>query len=232
MIGPERAKEILQQALALSKAEQTEALLLAQDLELTRFANNIIHQNVAETDTTLTVRAVLGKRRGIATTNNLSSEGLARAVESARESALRQPEDPDFAGLPGPHSSRMLQAFDEETVAYSPEARARGVGVICRKAKERGINGSGYFRTGAQEMAIANSLGTLAYHAGTLADISVTAMTDSSAGRAQLSAWRAGELEPQSIGDEAIDWGRAGRNPRKIEPGNMRSWSSRTSPMT
>src|ERR687891_737229 len=81
MIGPEHAKVILEQALKASTAEQTEVMLFAQDMELTRFANNIIHQNVAETDTTLTIRAVMGKRRGMATTNNLSAEGIARAVD-------------------------------------------------------------------------------------------------------------------------------------------------------
>ena len=219
MIGPDRAKEILEQALQASTAEQTEVMLSALDMELTRFANNIIHQNVAETDTVLSVRAVMGKRRGVATTNNLSSEGIARAVDSAKESALRQPEDPDFPGLSGPHSSDAVHAFDEDTAACSPEERARGVGTICRKAKEKGINGSGYFRTGTQEMAIANSLGTMVYHAGSVADISVTAMTDDSAGRAQLSAWKVNELNPEVIGDEAIDKAARGRDPRKIEPG-------------
>ena len=75
MTGPERAKELMQKALRASKAEQTEVLLVAQDQELTRFANNLIHQNVAETDVTLTIRAVMGKRQGVATTNNLSDEG-------------------------------------------------------------------------------------------------------------------------------------------------------------
>ena len=220
MIGPERAKEILGQALQASKAEQTEVMLFAQDMELTRFANNIIHQNVAETNTTLTVRAVMGKRRGIATTNNLSADGITRAVDSARESALRQPEDPDFGGLTGPHSSNIVQAFDEDTAACSPEQRARGVGIICRKAKEKGIiNGSGYFRTGSQEMSLANSLGTMVYHAGSVADISVTAMTEDSAGRAQLSAWKVNELNPEAIGDEATDKAARGRYPRKIDPG-------------
>lgn len=220
MIGPDRAKEILEQALQASKAEQTEVMLSALDMELTRFANNIIHQNVAETDMILSVRAVMGKRRGIAMTNNLSSEGIARAVDSAKESALRQPEDPDFPGLSGPHSSDTVQAFDEDTAACSPEQRAKDVGIICRKAKEKGItNGSGYFRTGTQEISIANSLGTMVYHASSVADISVTAMTEDSAGRAQLSAWKVNELNPEAIGDEAIDKAARGRNPRKIEPG-------------
>ena len=85
MLGPENAKQLLHKALCASRAEQTEAMLFAQDQALTRFANNQIHQNVAETDVTLTLRAVVGQRQGTATTNNLSDEGLARGKFEAFE---------------------------------------------------------------------------------------------------------------------------------------------------
>ncbi len=220
MIGPERAKQLMQTALRTSKAEQTEALLVAQDQELTRFANNLIHQNVAETDVTLTIRAVMGKRQGVATTNNLSDEGIARAVEAAREAALRQPEDPDFKGLPGPHAPDGVRAFDEEAAAYAPEERAQAVGIVCRKAKEQSLTASGAFRTGAIEYALANSLGTVAYHPTTFADYVVTAMSDDSAGRAQASGWKLSDINAETVGDEALDKAARGRNARKVEPGD------------
>jgi PmbA protein len=219
MLGPEHSKALMQRALRASKAEQTEVLLVAQDQELTRFANNLIHQNVAETDVTLMIRAVMGKRQGVATTNNLSDEGIARAVEAAREAALRQPEDPDFKGLPGPHAPDGVRAFDEEAAAYAPEERAQAVGIVCRKAKEQGLTASGAFRTGAIEYALANSLGTMAYHPTTFADYIVTAMSDDSAGRAQASGWKVADINPEAVGDEALGKAARGRNPRQIEPG-------------
>ena len=219
MIGSEQINQILKQALKASTAEQIEVMLIAQDTQLTRFANNYIHQNVAETDAILTVRAVMGKRQGVTSTNNLSTDGIERAVEAARLAALKQPEDPDFPGLTASPPPQPIVALDEQTAACAPEERAKSVGVICRKAKEKGINGSGYFRTGMVETAIANSLGTTTYHIGSVADISVTAMTNDSAGRAQTSAWKVNELNPEELGDEAIDKADRGRNPRKIEPG-------------
>lgn len=219
MIGSEQINQILKQALKVSIAEQTEAMLIAHDSQLTRFANNYIHQNVAENDAMLSVRAVMGKCQGVATTNNLSADGIERAVEAARLAAMKQPEDSDFHGLAASPPPRPIPALDQPTSSYTPEERAKAVGIICRKAKEKGINASGYFNTGMIETAIANSLGTMAYHIGSVADISVTAMTDDSAGRAQTSAWKVNELNPEQIGDEAIDKADRGRNPRKIEPG-------------
>ena len=220
MIGPERAKQLMRTALRASQADQTEVLLVAQDQELTRFANNLIHQNVAETDVTLTIRAVIGRRQGVATTNNLSDEGIARAVEAAREAALRQPEDPDFKGLPGPHAPDGVRAFDEVAAAFSPEERAQAVGIVCRKAKEQSLTASGAFRTGTIEYALANSLGTVAYHPTTFADYGVTAMSDDSAGRAEASGWKVADINPEAVGDEALGKAARGRNARKIEPGD------------
>ncbi len=53
MIGEERCQGILLQALNLSGVDEVEAYLSGQDLALTRFANNAIHQNVVHGDTQL-----------------------------------------------------------------------------------------------------------------------------------------------------------------------------------
>jgi PmbA protein len=93
------------------------------------------------------------------------------------------------------------------------------VGIVCRKAKEQSLNASGALRTGTVEIAIANSLGTLAYHPATFADYIVTVMSDDSAGRAQASGWKAADINPETVGDEALGKAARGRNPRKVEPG-------------
>ncbi|MGH2521576.1 MAG: PmbA/TldA family metallopeptidase, partial [Anaerolineales bacterium] len=150
MNGSEHAKQLLHTALRAGRAacaEQTEAVLFTRHEALTRFANNLIHQNVAEANATLAIRAVVGKRQGTATTNNLSAEGIAHAAEAAHEAALRPPEDPNLKGLPGPHTPTEMRAFDEATAGFSPEDRANAVGIVCRKAKEQGLNASGAFRT-------------------------------------------------------------------------------------
>ena len=60
MIGEELCQTILNQALSLSDVDEVEAYLSGQDLALTRFANNGIHQNVVHGDAQLNIRAVIG----------------------------------------------------------------------------------------------------------------------------------------------------------------------------
>ena len=55
---------------------EAEALVISEDEALTRFANSQIHQNVAETDVTVNLRVVIGKRVGVASSGRTDAEGL------------------------------------------------------------------------------------------------------------------------------------------------------------
>src|SRR5437870_7624078 len=132
-------RALLQKVLGYSQADQTEVVYLGIESALTRFANNFIHQNVAESNHELRVRAVVGKKTGVATTNRLDDESLRRVTEQALEIARLSPENPEFHSLPGPQPIVPAPGFSEQTALYSPEARARSVGTIVQLAKERGL---------------------------------------------------------------------------------------------
>jgi predicted Zn-dependent protease len=220
LIGELHCKEILDQALAASRAQQTEALVIALDMNLTRFANNTIHQNVSESNVTLTVRAVAGRRQGSASTNDLSPAGLQRAADTARALALATPEDPHFIGLSAREAPPAGPGFDETTAAFGPQARAQATGEVCRAAGAVGLNASGAFSTGTREYAVANSLGLRAYHAGTLADfVTVVLAEGGAAGHAQASGWRVGDLDVPAAGAQAVHKALRGQNPRRLAPG-------------
>jgi hypothetical protein len=59
MLGQKKIREITAKVLSLSQADQTEVLVFSDDSQLTRFANSYIHQNVAERDVQVRVRAVV-----------------------------------------------------------------------------------------------------------------------------------------------------------------------------
>jgi len=133
--------------------------------------------------------------------------------------AKLQPDNPDFISLPSPAPIAEIEAFDEATAAFSPEARAKAVGVICRQAVDNGLIASGAFTTGAGELVVANSLGVFAYHATTSADISTVIMSDDSSGYAEVTAWKVGEINTEAIGSEAVEKALQSRHPRDLPPG-------------
>ena len=219
MLGRKKIHEIAKRVLSLSAADQTEVIIMSEDSGLTRFASSYIHQNVAERNVGIRVRTVVGRKIGVASINDLSQEALERVVERAVAIAKFQPDNPDFISLPGPAPIAEVEAFDEATAAFDPEARARAVGVICQQAVDNGLIASGAFTTGAGELAVANSLGVFAYHAATSADINTVVMSDDSSGYAEVTAWKVGDINTEAIGREAVEKALLSRHPRDLPPG-------------
>ncbi len=219
MLGKERIRAVFEQVLAISPADQTEVLFLGEDSGLTRFANSHIHQNVAQNNAELRVRVVFGKKIGVASTNDLSVESIKRVVESAITIAKLQRENPDFVSLPAPAPVPQVTGYAPRTASFTPEARAKAAGLVCRKAVENKLIASGAFYTGANELAVANSLGVFAYHPSTVAELNTVIMSDSSAGYADAVSLDAQEIDPEAVAAEAVDKALRSRNPTGLEPG-------------
>jgi len=219
MLGQEKIRKISDRILSLSTADQTEVIYFGGQSELTRFANSYIHQNVAETNTSVHVRVVLGKKIGVAATNDVSPESLQRVVETALEIAEFQPENPDFISLPEPAPIAQVNAYTEATASCTPEERARAVGIICRQAVEKGLVASGAFSTEVGEVVVANSLGVFAYHLSTTADFNTVIMSDDSAGYADQVSMDVRQIDAEAMGREAIEKALRSRAPTALEPG-------------
>lgn len=219
MLGRDRLNEIAQLALESAQADQAEVLISSGDEHLTRFAENTIHQNVSERNTTVRVRAVCGSKVGVATGNDMSAKGIAAVVKAAETVAGFQRENEDFRSLPESQEQRSLDAHCEATAACTPDERAEGAAEICRMAGKNDLRAAGAFSTSVQELMIANSLGIRAYHRNTVAHISTVVMGETSSGYAAATAMDVGDLDPTAVGRTAIDKALASRDPTPIEPG-------------
>ena len=219
MLGREKAEDICKDVLRRAGKDAAEVILSFEDQSLTRFANNYIHQNVAQRNVTLVVRLLLGKRMGLATTNRLDGHGLDILVERARANAKISPEDPDYPGLPESAQYVAVDAFDQATAGYSPQKRAKAVGTACRLTGEKGLNGSGLFSTGTNEIVVANTLGLFGYHSSTNGDFQIVVSAEDTSGREQGSGWRVTGIPTESLARAAIQKAEDGTNPRQIDTG-------------
>ena len=219
MLGREKAEDICKEALRRAGKDAAEVILSFEDQSLTRFANNYIHQNVAQRNVTLMVRLLRGKRMGLATTNRLDGHGLDILVERARANAKISPEDPDYPGLPELAQYVAVDSFDQATAGYSPQKRAKAVGTACRLTGEKGLNGSGLFSTGTNEIVVANTLGLFGYHSSTNGDFQIVVAAEDASGREQGSGWRVTDIPTESLARAAIQKAEDGTNPRQIDPG-------------
>jgi predicted Zn-dependent protease len=218
-VGRDRLDQIAKRVLGLSTADQTEVLIGRDDDQLTRFAANAIHQNVSETDVTVRVRAVVGRKVGVASGNDLSDDALERVVAAAETTARFQEDNPDFRSLPAAKPFEPLPAYVAATAACTPQTRAQGVATICQLAGEKGLEAAGAFRTSAEELMVANSLGVSAYQQRTVASLMTVVMSGTSSGYASASAMDVTELDPEAIGRRAVGKALRSQNPTDVEPG-------------
>ena len=166
------------------------------------------------------MRVVNGKKIGVAASNDVSDSGLRKLVESATTIAGLQQDNPDFASLPGAGVAHApVNAFVERTAGATPEQRAAGVGVICRKCIDAGVTASGAFTTEANETAVANSLGVFAYLPTTFAELSTVVMSDSGSGYASTTSLDVEAIDCEALGSEALAKSLKSRNPVAIDPG-------------
>src|SRR5271156_699716 len=101
MLTCERAADTFDRIRKLSTADEVEVLFSGGRFALTRFANNTIHQNVADENHMVSVRTVFGGRTARASTNKFDDDSLRRVVESSEALAKVQHPDPDLLPVPG-----------------------------------------------------------------------------------------------------------------------------------
>src|SRR5713101_1924611 len=127
-------RHIAEKIFRLSEADETEISVDTGVDALTRFANNVIHQNVAEEFLSISVRTVFDGRTARATTNKTDDESLRRVVAASSTLARCQPKIPDLLPMPGPQKYPRVERYFGATAAATPQDRARIVAAVCKTA--------------------------------------------------------------------------------------------------
>jgi predicted Zn-dependent protease len=205
MLGKDKARELVEKALSFSSAEQTEVEIMAEESHLTRFANSYIHQNVSGSDTAVSIKAVIGKKIGRASTNKVDDASVKETVEKAVEIAKVQRENPDFKSLPKAESAAEIDNYISRTAEFGPKERAEAVEPIARGARDKGLKAFGAFTNGISEVAIGNSLGIFAYSIGTDAYVNTVVMGDTGSGFAQGASRDVSDIDTHEIAKLAIE---------------------------
>jgi len=217
-IGADRARQVMEAALEAG-GDAVEVLLFHSWGGLTRFADSAIHQSTWREDTSLRIRVVDDGRVAVASTNEFTPQGAARAAAGARELAEVTSPDPLFPGLAPKADVPAKDAFDEATAGTTPEQRAEGVEAIVAQASD-GFRAAGSYETGAAEIALLNSEGQFCY--GPTTQASVTSLVSGGDGGAgYVEAWSvgAGGLDLEAIGRRAALKARESQAPRDLDPG-------------
>jgi predicted Zn-dependent protease len=226
MLTREQAGDIFDRIKKLSSADEVEVLFSGGRFALTRFANNTIHQNVAEENHVVSVRTVFGGRTARAFTNKFDDESVRQVVRSSESLAKVQHADPDLLPMPdsaeaagtapaGNVPSRHFRA----TAAITPELRADGVKKIVRVADRHKLTTAGVFSSAESFEGIFNSRGLSTWHTQTLAEVSITMLAADSSGWQKANSPDIANLDPAMLGEVAAKKTVESARPQEIPAG-------------
>jgi predicted Zn-dependent protease len=156
----EKILGVFKSSLKKSRADQAELVCEAEEFYLTRFAENLVHQNMGRSDSTIWCRAIIGKKIGVARSNDATREGVSELLDIATEIARNGNDDPDFSSLAMSPRAVKSTGYYEVTSAYPASNRADGVAQIVESARLNGLTCAGTFQTSATALCVVNSLGT------------------------------------------------------------------------
>ena len=201
MLTSDQASEIFDKLRRHSTADEVELLISSGSSALTRFANNTIHQNVAEENTQISVRVSFGGRTARATTNKSDGDSLRRVVQSAEALARVQQDDPDLLPMP------------------TPQDRAAAVAQMVDVAKRNRLTTAGVYSSSEVVEGIFNSRGVAHWYEQTLAEVSITMLDDTSSGWQKANSPDARQVDHVRMAEVAAQKAIDSPHPAELPPG-------------
>lgn len=227
MLSREQAADIFNRIRKHSTADEVEAYFYGGHSALTRFANNVIHQNVADENYGVSVRTSFGGRTARASTNKLDENSLKRVVEASESLARVQHPDPDLLPMPTPEErdavnsprAAMPSRQFAETAAITPERRASVVGQIVAIANRHHLSTAGIYSSSQSVEGIFNSRGLSDWHTQTSAEVSITMLAGDSSGWQKANSPNVRDLDALALAETAARKATTSAAPRELPAG-------------
>ena len=222
MLDQSHAERIFEKIKKFSSVEEVEVIFSSTTFSLTRFANNTIHQNVAEVNEAASIRVAFDGKTARATTNRFDDEGLKRAVHSAESIARVQEPDSDLLPMAGTDEGKGAEVparWFDQTAAINPADRAEGVGKIVAVAKKNKLVTAGIYSSAQSAEAVVNSKGLSVFHRQTAAEVSITMLADNSSGWQKANSPDVRNVDPVRLAEIAAQKARDSSGPQELPPG-------------
>ncbi len=221
MLYKSEVMQVLDGMIGGFSVPEGELLLLEESLNLTRFAESAIQQNISRYDRNMMVRAVNDKKVGVAATNQLDTDGILSAIKAAEEIAAIQKPDPEFPGLA---EFRTVEgdkdAYHGSTADTSPGKRADVVEDCARVASRQKLQAAGAYQTNIETTAVANSHGTRQYFTETIAWLTLTVSGENNiSGWAQSYSRNAKDIDAKEVAEKAVNKALLSAEKTELPPG-------------
>jgi predicted Zn-dependent protease len=221
MLSEAEGRQLVERAIASSRAQDVQISLVASEGEHLRFARNSPTTSGRYCDHTLSVRSTFGRRSATAIANQLDAASLGEVVQRSEQLAQLAPEDPEHMPDLGPQSFANVAAFDAELSSAGAAQMVAGSAACLERVRAAGLIAAGFSEATDRATWLGNRRGLSAYHRSTETGFSTTVRTPSGDG----SGWAAAagnsirDLDHVRCAQRAIEKARRSVGPKPLEPG-------------
>lgn len=212
------ARKVLDRARRAVPGAEVSAQVDRHRLSLARFANSVIHQNVAEDGTSVRLVVHHDGRTTSGSATVVSETDLRRLVDRVAASVRIAPVDPTWPGLADAASAGHTPAVDRVTASASPRDRALVVKDFVEAVGD--LEAAGYVRTSHWTGAMASSAGESVTGEAVECGLSGIARAGRADGVARAAPMRLSNLDGAALGTRAAAKARAWTDPVDLAPGH------------
>src|SRR5437870_10460209 len=153
-------ESLSKKVVGFSKSEWCEVNIDSAHSAHLRYAANMVTTSGSAVNTTVHITCANGKKSGSVTTNDLSDDGLSRAVKRAEEIASLAPDNeelmPPLAEKPTYKRSAQFDEASADT-SYAASERAKVAEKAIKEARAREFVTAGFLETIVSRFALRNS---------------------------------------------------------------------------
>jgi predicted Zn-dependent protease len=176
------SRAITGKLLGYVKADDAVVFLQSEDYSHLRFAANTFLTSGKRERTTARVTVWVDKRRGSASTTDLSDAALKQAVEDAETFAKLAPVDVEYLPSLMQQTYRPGQGWVDATARVDLPVRARQISDAIAQSEKAKIVGAGFHEVGLFAQATASAHGNFHYERGSIVSLAMTARTPDGSG--------------------------------------------------
>ncbi|MEA2071317.1 MAG: TldD/PmbA family protein [Asgard group archaeon] len=212
------------------EATQAEVVISMRTLALTRLANSIIDQNIAERHAKALITLYYGKKQGSINVEVFQDKDLRKAVADAAKIAKVSPANKDFESLPEPQPYKKPFSYKDllckSTINTTPEKRAEFAETAINTAhdvdKKIGTV-AGAISNSLTEGVVMNSLGVEGYYVHAGCNINLTVLgkngSEETAGWCTDSRRDINDLHIEKVAEIAAEKAAEGFGLKELGPG-------------
>jgi predicted Zn-dependent protease len=216
------ARAITAKLLGLVKADDAVVFITSEDYSHLRFAANTFLTSGRRESTTTRVTVWIDKRRGVASTTDLSDAALKQAVEDAQTFAKLAPVDVEYLPSLSPQTYKSSQGWNDATARIDLPARARQISDAIAQSQNAKVIGAGFHQIGLLANASATAHGNFHYERGSIVSLGMTARTPDGAGSGYFARnhYDVAQLDTRRVARESIRRASESRGARMLPAGS------------